>query len=101
MLNSESVSTKELQMTLFSQVGTSKKSTFYVATRTRYVLIDAKTESEARREGRVKLQWLYTEEGLPNASTIEIQTLRAATSDEIELWNSHCQNLNREGQGLN
>ena len=100
-VNSESVSTKELQMTLFSQVGTSKKSTFYVATRTRYVLIDAESETEARTEGKVKLQWLYTEEGLPNASSIDIHVIRIATDDEIELWNSHCENFKREGQGLN
>ena len=88
-------------MTLFAPVGTSKKTTFYVATRTRYVLIDADTEQEARNEGRVKLQWLYMEEGLPNATSIEIHTLRTATDSEIELWNSHCKNLSREGRRLN
>jgi hypothetical protein len=88
-------------MPLFAQVGTSKKTTFYVATKTRYVLIDADTEQEARNEGRVKLQWLYQEECLPNASSIEIHTIRIATDSEINLWNAHCRNLKREGQGLN
>ena len=101
MLNSEPVSTKELQMTLFSQVGTSKKSTFYVASRTRYILIDVESESEARTEGKVKLQWLYHEEGLANASSIEVETLRIATDAEIEFWNSHCENINRDREGLN
>jgi hypothetical protein len=88
-------------MSLFTLVGTSQKTTFYVATKTRYVLLDAETETEARSEGRVKLQWLYQEEGFDNVSSIEIHTLRTATDSEIELWNTHCRNLNREGQGLN
>jgi hypothetical protein len=88
-------------MSLFAPVGTSNKTTFYVATRTRYILIDADIEQEARNEGRVKLQWLHTEEGLPNATSIEIHTIRTATDGEIELWNSHCRNLKEEGQRLN
>jgi hypothetical protein len=60
-------------------------TTFYVATRARYVLVEAANESEARRLGQPALQELYVGRNLP----VEIRVVRPATDDEIELRNWH------------
>jgi hypothetical protein len=65
--------------------------TFYVATRARYVIVEADDETEARRLGEPEIQKLQAEltvrsrQNLP----IEIHVVRPATDDEIELgrWN--------------
>jgi hypothetical protein len=85
-------------MKLFTYVGRTDKTTFFVAMRFRYVLIDADDEQEAMEESREKFHELFADlrERLGGFLLIEIQTCRPATDEEIELWNAHCANLNRE-----
>lgn len=64
---------------------------FYVATRTRYVLVEAADEAEARRLGQPALQELHADVSarLGRDLPVEIHVVRAPTSDEIELWEWH------------
>ncbi len=64
-------------------------TTFYVATRARYVLVEAADEIEARRLGQPALQQLHAEvaQRIGRNLPVEIHVVRPATDDEIELWN--------------
>ena len=53
---------------------------YYVATLSRFVLVDAATEDEARLLGQPALDALD-----PNTRVV-IRTVRPATDDEVELW---------------
>lgn len=63
-------------------------TTYFVATRVRYVLIDAADEAEARQQGQIEFRKQYADQP-ERAAGIEIHTVRPATTDEIELWNWH------------
>lgn len=73
-------------------------STYLVATRARYVLVDAENETQARELGRPALYDLYADlrERLGREVPIEIHTVRLATGDEIQLWNWHHEMVERE-----
>jgi hypothetical protein len=75
-------------------------TTYLVATLARYVLVDAESESEARRLGQPALHALYADvrERLGKEMPIEIRTVREATQDEIDLWNWHHKMLEQESQ---
>ncbi len=75
-------------------------TTYLVATLARYVLVDAESESEARRLGQPALYDLYAElrERLGRDVPIEIRTIREATQDEIDLWNWHHKMLEQESK---
>jgi hypothetical protein len=62
-------------------------ATYYVATLTKYVLVEAEDEPQARELGTVALQELFTElsSRLGRQVPIEIRTIRLATAEEIEL----------------
>lgn len=66
-------------------------TTYLVATLSRYVLVEAKNEAEARRKGEPALRSLYADlrEKLGHDVPIEIRTVRPATKNEIELWQWH------------
>ncbi|MGE5195523.1 MAG: hypothetical protein ACM3U2_23770 [Deltaproteobacteria bacterium] len=66
-------------------------TTFYVATRARYVLVEAADEAEARRLGKAALQQLHAEvaQHIGRDLPVEIHVVRPATEDEIELQNWH------------
>ena len=70
---------------------------FYVATRFRYVLVEAANESDARTAGTAALHELYADlrEKLGREVPIEIYTLRPAAQDEIELWQFHQRMINQ------
>lgn len=65
--------------------------TYYVATRVRWVLVQANDETRARELGQKDLYDLYEDdrERTGRDTTIEIHTVRLANDDEIELWNWH------------
>lgn len=73
-------------------------TTWYVATRACYVLVDAPDEATARRNAVPGLYDLYAgvRERLGRDTPIEIHTVRPATADEIELWNWHHEMVARE-----
>jgi len=73
-------------------------TTYLVATLARYVLVDAESESEARRLGQPALHALYADvrERLGKDVPIDIRTIREATQDEIDLWNWHHKMLEGE-----
>jgi hypothetical protein len=75
-------------------------TTYLVATLARYVLVDAESESEARRLGQPALYDLYADvrERLGKDVPIEIRTVREATQDEIDLWDWHHKMLERESK---
>jgi hypothetical protein len=64
---------------------------FYVATRACYVLVEAASESEARRLGQPALQELHAELGtqIGRDLPVEIHVVRPATDDEVEMWKWH------------
>lgn len=64
---------------------------YYVATRARYVVVDAANESEARERGMTALHELNADvrAKLGREIPIEIHTLRLATSDEIDMVRWH------------
>ncbi len=67
-------------------------TTFYVATRARYVLVEAANETEARRLGQYALQNLrvrYDKALGLVAQPVAIQIVRPATDAEIELRDWH------------
>ena len=73
-------------------------NTYLVATLARYVLVDARDETEARELAIPGLHALYADvrQRLGRDVPIEIRTVRLATQDEIELWKWHHEMLNRE-----
>jgi hypothetical protein len=75
-------------------------TTYLVATLARYVLVDAESESEARRLGQPALDDLYADlrERLGKDVPIEIRTVREATQDEIDLWNWHHKMLKQKSK---
>jgi hypothetical protein len=85
-------------MTLFTPVGQAGQKTFYVATRFRYVLVDAADEEEARESGAEKLYELYEDlrRKLGREVEIEIHILREASHKEIGIWNDHVEFVTRE-----
>lgn len=72
-------------MNIFKRVG---RGAFFVGTLAHYVLVDATSEDEAKELAEARLRAL----GAKSA----IQTVRRATDAEIELWNCHCENLERK-----
>ena len=66
-------------------------TTFYVATRARYVLVEATNAIEARRLGEPALQELHADvaQRIGRDVPVEIHVVRPATDDEIELMNWH------------
>jgi hypothetical protein len=70
-------------------------TTFYVATRASYVLVDAADETQARQLGQPALAALYRET-LGIDVPIQIHTVRLPTSDEIETMNWHNEMVARE-----
>lgn len=74
-------------------------TTWYVATRACYVLVDAPDEETARRDAVPGLHDLYAgvRERLGRDVPIEIHTVRPATADEIELQNWHDEKIANEG----
>jgi len=73
-------------------------TTWYVATRACYVLVDASDEETARRDAVPGLHDLYAgvRDRLGRDVPIEIHTVRPATPGEIELWNWHHEIVARE-----
>ena len=63
-------------------------TTFYIATRSLYVLVDADNEAEARELGRPALAALFRE-SLGRYVPFEVHTVRPASGDEIELMRRH------------
>jgi hypothetical protein len=75
-------------------------TTFFVATLARYVLVDAPYEAAARELGRPALYELYAETRarLGRDVPIEIQVVRPATTDEIDLMKWHNEMIAREAE---
>ncbi len=73
-------------------------TTYFVATVTRYVLVDAEDEAAARVAGHAALYELYADfrERFGRDIPIEIHTLRPATVAEIDLWRWHHAMVARE-----
>jgi len=73
-------------------------TTYFVATRVRYVLVDADDETQARELGRTALHELYADmrERLGREVPVEIHTIRPAADDEIGLWKWHHEMVARE-----
>jgi hypothetical protein len=73
---------------------------YFVATRARYVLVNADDEVEARRLGEPMLYDLYAEvrRELGRDMPITIHTVRLATPDEIELQRWHDEMVARESR---
>ena len=64
------------------------QNAYFVSTLAHYVLVDATSEDEAKELAEPQLRAL--------GAKTEIHTVRRATDAEIELWNFHCENLERE-----
>jgi hypothetical protein len=64
---------------------------YFVSTLARYVVVNAENETEARELGQVALHALYADlrEGLGREVPIEINTVRPATTDEIDMTKWH------------
>lgn len=75
-------------------------TTWFVATRTAYVLVDAEDEGTARRDAYPGLYDLYADlrKQLGREVEVTIHTVRPATDDEIELWNWHNEMIARDAQ---
>lgn len=69
-------------------------TTYYVATLSRYVLVEAKSEEDARCLGRVALAALFA--NYRGDLNIEIRTVRPATDEEIKFWQWHRESLDAE-----
>jgi hypothetical protein len=67
---------------------------YYVATLSRYVLVEAASEEDARCLGRVALAALFAD--YRGDLNIEIRTVRPATDQEIEFWQRHQESLDAE-----
>jgi len=74
-----------------TQKGQPTMTTWYVATRACYVLVEADDEETARRDAVPGLRDLHAgvRKRLGRDAPIGIHTVRPATDDEIELWNWH------------
>jgi hypothetical protein len=68
--------------------------TYYVATLSRYVLVEAASEDDARCLGRVVLAALFAD--YRGNLNIEIRTIRPATGEEIEFWQWHNESVAAE-----
>lgn len=71
---------------------------YYVATLSRYVIVDASGEATARDAGHAALVELCADR--PDMP-INILTIRLATDSEVDLWNTHQANLARESARRN
>jgi len=73
-------------------------TTWFVATRTCYVLVDAENEQTAREKAYPGLYDLYADlrKRLGREVEVVIHTVRPATDEEIGLWNWHHEMLARE-----
>lgn len=63
---------------------------YYVATLSRYVIVDATGEATARDAGHAALVELCADR--PDMP-INILTIRLATEGEVDLWNTHRDNV--------
>ena len=63
--------------------------TYYVATLSSYVLVEASNPDEARAKGHESLHALVAEMGQRQDAPITIKTVRPATADEVELVQWH------------
>lgn len=74
--------------------------TYFVATVTRYVLVDAEDESAARIAGQAALYDLYADmrHRWGREVPIEIHTIRPATTDEIDMMKCHNEMMAREAE---
>ena len=66
--------------------------TYYVATLSRYVLVECETETDARNVGLDRLRQLYRDERHSNAGSLDTDSVlvnRLATEAEIDLWQFH------------
>lgn len=77
-------------------------TTWFVATRACYVLVEADDEETARRDAVPGLRDLYADirKQMGCDIPIEIHTVRPATESEIELWNFHHEMLARDAARL-
>lgn len=64
---------------------------FYVASLSKYALVDAANERDAERLGQTALQKLYDV-----TTPVQIRTVRPATPDEVEFWNRHLEKVANE-----
>jgi hypothetical protein len=64
---------------------------YYVATRAKYVVVDAENEIQARERGQAALHGREV--------PIEIHTVRPATTDEIDMSKWHDEMVAREANG--
>ena len=69
-------------------------TTYYVATLSCYVLVEANTEEDARCLGRVALAALFAD--YRGNLNIQIRSVRTATDEEIEFWQWHKESLDAE-----
>ena len=69
-------------------------TTYYVATLSSYVLVEAASEDDARCLGRVALAALFAD--YRGDLNVEIRTVRPATDEEIEFWQWHRESLEGE-----
>lgn len=78
-------------------------TTYYVATRACYVLVDANDEAEAQELGKPALHELYADirKRVGRDVPIEIHTVRPATEDEVNLMNWHNEMVAREAAHAN
>ena len=78
-------------------------TTYLVPTIARYVLVDARDETEARELAMPALRELYADvrQRLGREVPIEIHTVRLATKDEIELWKWHHKMLKQDERRRN
>jgi hypothetical protein len=72
-------------------------TTFYVATRSAYVLVDADDETKARELGHPALAKLFRE-SLGREAQFEIRLVRLATADEIKLMEWHNEKVAQESK---
>ena len=77
-------------------------TTYFVATRARYVVVDAENEALARDRGQAALHELYADlrERLGREVPIEIYTVRPATTDEIDMRKWHNEMVAREANEM-
>ena len=74
-------------------------TTWYVATLSRYVLVEAEDEASARELGQTALHDLYADlrERLGREVPVTILTVRQASDDEIDLCRWHDEMVARHG----
>ena len=72
-------------------------SKYYVATLSRYVIVDATDQDIARIAGHAALVELCADR--PDMP-INILTIRLATEGEVDLWNTHQENVASESARL-